>query len=254
MDLSERTTTTPTTRHPWETARAAFLLDTIDHLLSAGGLRVLDVGSGDAWLASQLVRRVHDAGHNADVTCWDVNFSDDDLARVRALGLAPTKTAPAGPFDLALLLDVIEHVDDDKALVEAAAARVRDGGHVLVSVPCWPQLFSSHDRALAHVRRYTPDSCRDVLRSSGLEIVRSGGFFHALVLPRAAAVVVEKLRGDTEKREGVGAWRGGAAVSAVIHSVLRVEQRASAAASFFGVDVPGLSFFALCRRPHRATS
>ena len=244
MDLSERAGDSATPRHPWERARAAFLLDVLD---DGGVLRaartVLDVGSGDAWLASQLLRRT-----NASVTCWDLHFTDDDLARLRAPRLTPVRAPPAGPFDAALLLDVIEHVDDDAGFVDDVLARLRPGGRVLVSVPAWPALFSAHDRALQHVRRYTPDSCRALLRRAGLHVERSGGFFHGRIAARAAAVVVEKL-GHAPNDAGIGGWRHGRALRALITGALRAEQRVSKVAANAGVDVPGLSFFALCTLP-----
>jgi len=237
-------------RHPWETARTAFLLNVLQR---AGGLqaptglpqRVLDVGSGDTFVARSLLARVA-----ADVCCWDLHYTDADLATLgRVHGLTLTRTAPDGVFDVALLLDVIEHVDDDSALVADVVARVRPGGLVLVSVPAWPSLFSAHDEALRHNRRYTPAGCRAVLARAGLVVQESGGFFHGLLLPRAAAVVFERALGRRPASAGVGAWRGGSVLTAAIVAVLRAEQRVSSLLSARGVDVPGLSFFALCRVP-----
>lgn len=248
MDLSERQDTVGV-RHPWETARAAFLLDVIAALLPTPGLRVLDTGSGDAWFAQQMIARSDDV----DVVCWDVHYQDQDIARLRSLRLLPTREAPAGPFDLGLLLDVIEHVDDDVGFVRDVVSRIRPGGRVLVSVPAWPALFSAHDRALHHHRRYTPTTCRQVLEAGGLHIDQSGGFFHGLLLPRAASVVVERLlrrRGEA----GIGHWHGGPALTRAIHLALRAEQKLSVAAAGHGVDVPGLSFFALCTNPSAAVA
>ncbi len=245
MDLSERTAST--TRHPWELARAGFLLDVLD---DAGVLRqaraILDVGSGDAWFATQLLSRCA-----AEVTCWDLHFDDDDLLRLRTRArLTPVRTAPPGPFDVALMLDVIEHVDDDDAFVDDVLSRVQPGARVLVSVPAWPRLFSSHDRSLQHRRRYTPAGCRAVLRRAGLRIDRSGGFFHTLLLPRALAVVVEGLRAPAAGA-GIGSWRHGPLLTQGIAAAFGLEQRLSRAAADAGVDVPGLSFFALCTREPR---
>ncbi len=256
MDLSERSAGRPASdgsRHPWEIARAAFLLDVLQY---AGGLqtpagvppRVLDVGSGDGYVARTLLGRA-----TARVCCWDLHFTDDDLAALsRVDGVTPSRAAPEGTFDAALLLDVIEHVEDDVALLADVAARVRPGGLVLVSVPAWSALFSAHDVALRHHRRYTPASCRDVVARAGMQVVSSGGFFHGLLAPRAAAVAVEKVVGRKPARAGVGGWRAGEVVTAAIVSALRAEQRISTFFARRGVDVPGLSFFALCRVPHGA--
>lgn len=242
MDLSERTRADPT-RHPWETARAAFLLDVLSDadVLGSGGT-ILDVGAGDAWFASQLLLR-----SRCEITCWDLHYSDDDCERLRQPRLHPVCAAPRGPFDVALMLDVIEHVDDDDAFVADVVSRTRRGGRVLVSVPAWPLLFSAHDHALQHRRRYTPRSCRALLQHAGLRIDRSGGFFHGLIAARAAAVIVEKIW--TPARAGVGGWNHGTFVTNALTTALRAEQGLSKAAADLGVDVPGLSFFALCTLP-----
>jgi SAM-dependent methyltransferase len=256
VDLRERpTSTSPVSRrHPWEIARATFLLDALVRsgaLGTPGGVaQILDVGSGDAYVARQLLARAAVA-----ITCWDRHFSDADL-RVLAdtPGLTPVREVPDGRFDAALLLDVIEHVDDDVGFLRDVVARLRPGGVVLVSVPAWPALFSAHDVALHHHRRYTPDACRATLQRAGLDVVTSGGFFHALLAPRGVAVMREKLLGRRAPHDaGLGRWSHGPLVTDVVVRVLRAEQRLSDAWARRGVDVPGLSFFAVCRVPAGGT-
>jgi SAM-dependent methyltransferase len=75
-------------------------------------------------------------------------------------------------FDLVTALDVIEHIDEDY-LVTAEIARVlRPGGTALISVPCDMALWSAHDEACGHVRRYTRASLADVVQKAGLAIDR----------------------------------------------------------------------------------
>lgn len=252
MDLRERApaaTDGPAVRHPWERARARFVLDRLARCGLGPTTRVLDVGAGDGWLAEELH---HATG--ARVTCWDTAYGADDEERLRARGLATCREPPAGPFDVALLLDVLEHADDDGALVRAAAERVRVGGRVLVTVPAWPALFSAHDRALHHFRRYTPHQCRRVLVDADLAIDEAGGLFHGLLLARAFTVLAERAGLDAHApATGVGRWRAGRTVSDVVTAVLRAEQRVSVRAARRGLELPGLSWFALCtRQPPRA--
>ena len=244
MDLRERAPgarPTPTVRHPWEAARAAFLIERLRGVIAMGS-RVLDVGAGDAWLATELQQAT-----GCDITCWDAHFSDEDKAELRARGMQTTRVAPRGPFDVALLLDVLEHAEDDRALLRRVVERVRPGGAVLVTVPAWPALFSAHDRALHHHRRYTPRDCRTLLQGEGLIIESSGGLFHSLLLPRALAALLERvgLRKAPESH-GIGHWRHGRLAAEGITAALRAEQRLSALAARRQLDVPGLSYFALC--------
>ncbi len=249
MDLRERAHPAPDgppVRHPWEQARARFVLDRLAGRGLAPGARVLDVGAGDGWLAEQVQR-----AFGCGVTCWDAAFTDEDEQRLRARGLATCRAPPDGPFDAAVLLDVLEHADDDAALLREAVERVRVGGTVLVTVPAWPALFSAHDRALHHRRRYTPASCRQLLERAGLSIDEAGGLFHGLLLARALAVLVERAdaRGSPM---GVGRWRAGRTVADVVAAALRAEQRLSIRAARRGLEVPGLSWFALATRAPRA--
>lgn len=65
-------------------------------------------------------------------------------------------------FDAILYLDVLEHIEDDRAELRHAAARLRPGGSLVVLAPAHPWLFSAFDRAIGHFRRYTRASLRAV--------------------------------------------------------------------------------------------
>jgi hypothetical protein len=256
MDLKERGDSNR--RHPWEIARARFVLETV---LGARGLRrptrILDVGAGDAFLAGLLASALKDAR----VVAWDAHFSDRDLESLAGLGFQAVREQPRGPFDAVLLLDVLEHVEDDRGFLARLVAESTPEAIFLVTVPAWPQLYSAHDVALQHFRRYTPSACRELLAAAGLEMTRSGGMFHGLLLLRGIAVLAERLRRPRQERDGprgnsradavptgVGGWRHGSLVTDLAAAALALDQRVSKSAAQAGLDLPGLSFWALCRR------
>jgi SAM-dependent methyltransferase len=253
MDLTE-VPGAPFRRHPWEVARARFFRRVLTDAGLLGRPRaVLDVGSGDGYLARTLLDGMP-AG--SSVLCLDANYSAEDLRRFAdppRAGLGFARERPGDAFDLLLLLDVIEHVPDDRAFLrELLAANLGAGGAVLVSVPAWPALFSSHDEALKHYRRYTPAACRAVLGEVGLRVTRSGGVFHSLLAPRLLAVTGERLRrrlgGKPPPPTNLGQWEGGRAVSAVVERALALDNGLSRLAARVGGSLPGLSFWALCER------
>ncbi|MBO2452155.1 class I SAM-dependent methyltransferase [Actinomadura barringtoniae] len=79
---------------------------------------------------------------------------------------------PSAEFDLALALNVLEHIEDDAAAAAEIARVLRPGGAVLVSVPCDMRLWSTHDVALGRVRRYTRASLAETLTDAGLVVDR----------------------------------------------------------------------------------
>lgn len=251
MDLVELESGASVRRHPWEEARLAFFLRVLRGAeLLRPGVAVLDVGAGDAFFARRLAEALEPS---SSVTCWDANYTDAHLASSAFASsdrLRFTRAPPEGAFGLALLLDVLEHVEDDLGFLTAVVAeRLLPGAHALVSVPAWPALFSSHDVSLRHHRRYTPSVGRALLAGAGLEVVRGGGLFHALVPPRAAQVALERVRPATAPPADLGAWSAPAPVTALVRGALALDASLSLLFSRLGIDLPGLSWWALCRKP-----
>jgi SAM-dependent methyltransferase len=256
VDLIERSDLSAR-RHPWEVARAGFFLRLLTRWGVAGPTRILDVGAGDAWFARQLVEILPGG---AEVICWDVNYAADDLRNRDSLPDTGTTGAvskvvltadlPPGRFDGILMLDVIEHVEDDVSFVRRLVEEsLVEGGWALISVPAYQGLFTAHDRALRHFRRYSPRQCRQIVRDAGLEVEWEGGLFHSLLALRAAKALRERAFGPGEHAsEGIGAWRGGVRTTRLLTNVLDAEGRLALALGQRGFLVPGLSYWVCCRR------
>jgi SAM-dependent methyltransferase len=136
----------------------------------------LDAGCGSGDVSLHLARK--------GWTGTAVDASPDAVARARAL-LAPypdvrvEQGSAFGPnfsssdaperadFALALAMDVIEHLEDDAAALSALAARLRPGGHLVVSVPSNPREWRWDDEVFGHYRRYTEADLRAKLRAAG---------------------------------------------------------------------------------------
>jgi SAM-dependent methyltransferase len=240
-------------RHPWEVARARFFRRVLHDAGVLGERRtVLDVGAGDGYLASQLLEELPPG---SEVTCLDPNYKDADLAayaQVARPGISFTRELPNRRADILLMLDVIEHVPDDHEFLGGLVAQcLAPGGSVLVSVPAWQALFSAHDVALKHYRRYSPGACHELLEDEGLVIVRSGELFHSLLVPRALSLARERLMGlmgrPVAPPSNLGDWRGGALLTAALGGALAVDNALTHWLTRSGFELPGLSVWALCR-------
>lgn len=77
-------------------------------------------------------------------------------------------------FDTIIYIDVLEHIDDDRAEVEQAVARLRPGGKLVVLCPAYQFLYSPFDKAIGHYRRHTKRSLRNV---AGAGLVETAAFY-----------------------------------------------------------------------------
>jgi SAM-dependent methyltransferase len=90
-------------------------------------------------------------------------------------------------LDLAVMLDVLEHVDDDVAALKAVAAKLKPSGRFLLTVPALPALWSPHDEEHHHKRRYTAKTLRAAMDQAGLKIEMMS-YFNTLLFPLIAGV------------------------------------------------------------------
>lgn len=251
MDLSERPSDSAATerRHPWELARYQFFR----RVLRDSGLsprRILDAGAGDGWFSQQLLEMLPS---DARVTCWDAHYAPelmDAFANLAPPTMRFTKERPDEKFDLIMLLDVLEHVEgDSEFLTTLVRENLAQDGAVLISVPAWQQLFTAHDTRLRHHRRYKPADAADLIEQSGLTIVQRGGLFHALLLPRAAEKARELIAPAKNGEAPSLEWSGGPLLTRAVSLMLEADNRVSLLASKAGLELPGLSWWALCKRP-----
>jgi hypothetical protein len=219
--------------------------------LLSRGIDILDCGAGDGWFSGELMKH---SSPGTTITCWDAAYTPHDisvLAGTQAEGIRFSAERPGKKYRLVLLLDVLEHVEDDRLFLDSLVdENLESHAHFLISVPAWPQLFGQHDVRLQHHRRYAPRDCRRLLEATGLRILRSGGLFHSLLLPRAVQVICEKTisRGHPAGG-GLGEWHHGPVLTTAVTTALGLDNLFSHLFSTLHVPVPGLSWWALCKKP-----
>jgi SAM-dependent methyltransferase len=153
--------------------------------------RILDAGCGSG-------RNMVDLARHGTVTGVELSETSVALARARNVGEVISGSVlempfAADSFDLAVSLDVIEHLEDDLGALREMRRTVTPGGSLLVTVPAYPWLWSGHDEINHHHRRYTRRSLEAVAEQSGWEQVRTT-YFNSLLLPAAIILrVLERL-------------------------------------------------------------
>jgi SAM-dependent methyltransferase len=128
---------------------------------------------------------------------------------------------PPAPFDLILMLDVLEHVANVGKILANAGRILAVDGRVVVTVPAFERLWTSHDDMNHHVKRYTADDLRSTLQASGLAVFETRYLFQSLVFPKLAV----RLSEATGLRRPDVPRISGPAVSAVLQRWFWAEYR-----------------------------
>ena len=173
------------------------------------GRQVLEVGAGIGTNA-QIFR---------DIPCERWVGLEPDAAMCARMGeanrrsLMPTghevlcglsNTLPAhDSFDTILYIDVLEHIEDDRAELHRVMRHLRPGGHIIVVSPAHAFLYSEFDRKIGHFRRYDKRSMRSVI-PEGLALVT----LHYLDSVGMLASLANRLllRSDTPKASQIRLW------------------------------------------------
>lgn len=172
-------------RHWWYRGRRRVLNAALDRIALPTGSRLLDAGCGSGRELDELARHGHVAG---------VDLSEICVACTRSRGHADVHRAAIeqmpfadATFDLVTCLDVIEHTPDDRVALAELRRVTRPGGLLVVTVPAYPSLWSTHDVVNRHFRRYRSASLRAAAAEAGWSVLRDT-YFNAVLLAPAAAL------------------------------------------------------------------
>jgi len=172
-------------RHWWFQARLRILMAALAATLPRRPLRLLEIGCGTGNVLRALGRFGEAVGMEPDERL---------IAAARAEGLTVRRgvlpgdlVVPDGWADVVLLLDVLEHLDDEAAALSAARRALTAEGWLIVTVPAFAWLWSAHDRTLGHKRRYTAARLARVVEAAGFRVVRRT-YFNTLLFPGVALV------------------------------------------------------------------
>lgn len=179
--------------HWWFRGRRRILDAVLRGLALPEGARILEAGCGPGGNLAMLQR-------HGTVDAFEI----DDAARAHATrrglvdvraGALPHAVPFDGPYDLIGLFDVLEHVEDDHAALVALRERLADGGRLLLTVPAFMALWSQHDVANHHFRRYDRAGLVARLAGAGFD-VEHATYFNTLLFPLVAgARALQRLRG-----------------------------------------------------------
>jgi len=188
--------------HWWFAARRAIVGHILEQLGLPADAAILEPGCGTGGNFPMLARR-------GRLFALDADESALGFAASRGLGQVARGSLPEEipfgdeRFDLVVMTDVLEHLDDEAGSLRALRARMRPGGWLLMTVPAMAWLWSDHDVTHHHRRRYRASDLQSLVSACGFG-VNYLSYYNFLLFPMIAGTrILQRLRpGDRSGANG----------------------------------------------------
>jgi SAM-dependent methyltransferase len=192
MDLREFTTGIDEGKHWYYRTKSIPLLRYFEKCVTqkATRLHLLDIGAGSGFFSQVLLQRFDacidgvvlvDAGYTQE------GISRNKLDRVQKVTALPDTISNS----FILMMDVLEHLADDRALLAEIRKRTKGRNYFFATVPAFNFMWSSHDEFLGHHRRYSRTGLVDALCQNGFAMERAY-YLYASIFP--LVFLLRKLR------------------------------------------------------------
>ena len=168
----------------------------LDPILPQGAdYRLLDIGCGAG-------NMIHHLSRYGQVKGLEIDERPVEKARERGYDVDLFDATQRMPyddnsFDIVTALDVIEHNNDDMAILTDSYRILKAGGHLIITVPAFMWLWTHNDDLNAHVRRYTAGELKQKLSQAGFNVNRVS-YNNCLVFPLAAPLLLMRRSSDAK--------------------------------------------------------
>lgn len=224
-------------RHPWELSRADMLLEQIR--LHKNINYILDIGCGDGFFTEKIL----ELDNIKEIIGIDTAISSINILKSEKIKFFKnTNEIGNRKFDMILFLDVLEHIEKDSDFLSYFSKHLKDDGKIIIiTVPAHQRLFSAHDIALKHYRRYNRTKLLNCIEKAGFKATTINEFYTSLVIPRLL----------TQNRSiGISNWSLPEThyFTRFIRLILNIDFMFCCWLNKFGIYLKGLSIFAIIEK------
>jgi SAM-dependent methyltransferase len=170
----------------WHIGKKNLVIDLARKYLTQPENKIMEIGSGAGEITHVLTQfgdvYANDISKEALDFCSSKGVKNVILGNINEIDLS----SYSEEFDAIFALDVLEHIQDDVKTIKLVSQLLKEDGLFFINVPAFKFLWSSHDEALEHKRRYTSYEIITKLKENGFEILKSSHFVF-FVFPVVAA-------------------------------------------------------------------
>ncbi len=186
----------------WFRARRSIILSLIHRYSQVSDPAILDIGCGCGYTLLYLSRYFKDVR--------GLDSSDDALHYCKERGVTAHKgklpdAVPFeyGSFDVVLMMDVLEHIEDDRSALDAVFQLLKEKGIIIVTVPAHRFLWAPHDEVLHHKRRYQMQEVKRLFQQLPFDRLVLSYCNTVLSLPIVASRLLAKMKRAHPEETGI---------------------------------------------------
>lgn len=184
--------------HWWHQHKRRLIHQFINKLFIHPG-KVLDLGAGTGKILSELKAKGWQV-QGVDSSPQAIKWSQKRGVKLKLADSAKQSLPfPSDHFDLILVLDFLEHLQSESKTLSNINKVLKPSGHLIVTVPAHPNLYSYWDKMLGHYRRYDEATLRKVLKNNGFKINQITYFFSFSLVP---AILVRTMKKIFNRKQG----------------------------------------------------
>ena len=181
--------------HWWHRAKRTLCLSFIQKVSQGKKTKILDIGCGTGGNIKAFSQ--FGTTYGIDNSKSAIEFCTKRRLKRVKIGSAYASGMPASFFDVVTLLDVLEHIEEKKALREIKRV-LKPGGTLIITVPAYQLLWSEWDVVLHHKRRYNKTQLTGLLTTEGFVINKCSYLYSFLFLP---VLLIRSLKMLVKKKE-----------------------------------------------------
>jgi len=230
-------------RHPWELSRTDCILNLLKSKITKGHAVIADVGCGDLYFSKRLANEFDCTIFSIDTGFTDLHSGHNKITKLKSIDVLDN-----GSIDIAVLMDVLEHLENPNMFLRNLSRKMSQKGAMLFTVPAFQHLFSKHDTFLKHYRRYSRRALSIELSNAGLTVENVFYFYSILYPLRLVQVMTSKVKNENDIINNIAAWKHdeNSNLTKSIRQLLNIDFNIN---KLLRILPFGLSVCAICSRP-----
>jgi SAM-dependent methyltransferase len=224
-------------QHPWKLSRGKCVLNNLKHKTL---YNIADIGVNDMYYTKKAKTFV-----DGNVYAVDIFFPENGMVKDGIYCINSIEKLPDNELDGIIMMDVLEHIENDKTFFNIVVNKLKGNGTLLITVPAWQFLFSVHDTKSQHYRRYNRKQLLKLLEHKDISVEKSHYFYTSLFFARLLFI----FRKDKFGGNDIG-WKYSEKhiITKAVKLVLDIDFWINKILDKIGIHLPGLSLMAVCRK------